>query len=122
MFSYFESTTWGMSGIDFASCRNNPTTIRFSPDKSRATFSTAAPITAYNGEQATEFGYDVHSFDQDGIAMSLDNEQRLTPFGKPVIWVLKPLPDHMFCWGRTDWPSTGCLAVHISCPAEIPIS
>ncbi len=54
--------------------------------------------------------------------MRLDGEERLTPDGKTVIWVLKPLPNDMFCWGRTDWPSTGCLIIHVRCPELPPIS
>ena len=116
IFDYFENGTWGLPRNNEPSCANNPHTIRFSGDHKRVKFTWSLPVKGYLQEYATGIGYDVLSYDSDGITMAMDGEQRLTFEGKPVIWILKPIPDHMYCWGRTDWPSTGCIAIHIKCP------
>lgn len=122
IFNYFTHGAWGSKQSKFASCESNPVKISFSDDKTRAYFTMPKAGKDYRGQSHKSYGYDVISFDKDGIVMRLDDEQRLTPDGKIVIWVLKSLPDHMFCWGRTDWPSTGCLIIHVRCPELPPIS
>lgn len=122
IFADFERGTWGYSGSQDSSCRSSPHTIRFSPDRTHAEFVWPVPITNYLHEQSSSADYSVISHDSGGIVMAMYGEQRRTPEGDLVVWVLKMLPKNMYCWGRTDWPSTGCVAIHIRCPELPPIS
>ena len=122
MFDYFETGTWGSNQLPNGTCAVNPIKISFSKDRRRAILTAPKMQMDYRGREQKSFDYDIISFDKDGIVMRLDDEQRLTPDGETVIWVLKPLLDHMFCWGRTDWPSTGCIVIHVRCPELPPIS
>ena len=122
IFTDFERGTWGYSGDQDASCHRSPHTIRFSQDHTHAEFVWPVPITSYLQEQTSSADYSVISHDSDGIVMAMYDEQRRTPEGDLVVWVLKMLPENMYCWGRTDWPSTGCIAIHIRCPELPPIS
>lgn len=120
IFADFERGTWGYSvgysGKQDVTCHRNPHTIRFSQDHTRVEFLWSATMTDYLKNQRTSGSYTVISHDTDGIIMAMDGETRRTPGGDLVVWVLKMLPDNMYCWGRTDWPSTGCIAIHIRCP------
>lgn len=122
MFTYFERGSWGSNQIQKGTCEINPKSISFSVDRTRAILSHSTPMVNYLEQVRKTYGYDIISFDGDGIVMRLDGEQRLTPNGETVVWVLKPLPNDMYCWGRTDWPSTGCLMIHVRCPELPPIS
>lgn len=130
IFTDFETGTWGYSGVPVfrcsgvpeLSCEGNPHTIQFSPDHTRATFVWPNPMTNYLRQRATRGDYSVTSHDNGNIIMAMDKETRQTPQGDPVVWVLKKLPGDMYCWGRTDWPPTGCIAVHVRCPELPPIS
>lgn len=119
MFDYFEQGTWGAA---HRTCEKNPTQIQFSPDRKRVEFRYPQHVYDYAGEWKQQHWYSVFSSDSDGIVMALDDEQRRTPDGKLVVWVLKPLPDDMYCWGRTDWPSTGCIIIYVRCPELPPLS
>lgn len=122
IFADFERGTWGYSGNQDASCHRNPHTIRFSQDHTRVEFVWSTPMTDYLKNQRISGNYTVISHDNDGIVMAMDGETRRTPEGELVVWVLKMLPENMYCWGRTDWPSTGCIAIHIRCPDLPPLS
>lgn len=122
IFAGFEHGTWGYSGDQNASCHKNPHRIRFSADRTRVEFVWSAPVTSYLNIQEPSFDYTVISQDNNGIVMAMDGETRRTPDGDLVVWVLKILPDNMYCWGRTDWPSTGCIAINIRCPDLPPLS
>lgn len=122
IFINFEDGKWAFSGDGEASCLKNPHKIRFSSDKTRAEFVWDRPMTNYLKQTATQADYNIISYDSDAIVMELTGEQRHTPDGALVVWVLKPLSGDMYCWGRTDWPSTGCIAVHIRCPELPPLS
>lgn len=122
MFTYFERGSWGNNQIPHATCETNPAKISFSADRTRAIFTLSSAAIDYRGQANEAYGYDIFSFDEDGIVMQLDDEQRLTPDGEAMIWVLKPLPKDMYCWGRKDWPSTGCIHINVRCPERPPIS
>jgi len=122
VFTDFENGAWGYPRDQEPSCRNNPHTIRFSQDRTHAEFAWFGPMTTYLRQQKSSAGYTVISHGSDRIVMAMDEETRLTPQGDLVVWVLITLPNDMYCWGRTDWPSTGCLAIHVRCPELPPIS
>ena len=112
----------GLTSVD-SSCAKAPHRIRFSHDRSRATFNWAADITSYLGERAREARYTVLGHDDTTITMQLDGEQRRTASGEAVVWILSPITrPEGYCWGRTDWPAGRCVGAHIRCEGPSPTS
>ncbi len=123
IFDEIESHRFGSLASPDSTCARAPHRIRFSPDRSRATFHWAADITSYLGEQNREAGYTVLGYDDTAITMQLDGEQRRTASGEAVVWILRPITrPEGYCWGRTDWPTGRCVGAHIRCETLAPTS
>jgi hypothetical protein len=111
------SAAWGSAYSAEDSCRENPHAIAFSADFGRASFTWDQPITGYDGSIRKTADYTVLDHAADRITMALDGESRLTDAGVPVVWVLRLVQNGgAYCWGRTDWPSEACVALHLRCP------
>mgnify|MGYP006188860453 FL=1 len=123
IFEDMESYRFGsLVNLD-STCARAPHRIRFSPDRSRATFNWAADITSYLGERAREARYTVLGHDDTTITMQLNGEQRRTASGEAVVWILRPITrPEGYCWGRTDWPAGRCAWTQIRCEPPAPIS
>jgi hypothetical protein len=104
-------------------CSRNPSSLSFSADRSRATFTFLRPAKIYNGSIVASVSYTVIGSDDDSITMTLDGEERRTDAGEQVVWVLHPIdrPDG-FCWGRTDWDPKACVGREVRCPGAPGIS
>jgi hypothetical protein len=54
------------------------------------------------------FRYRILSVGESSIRVALENEPRLDPNGKPVVWHIVVVDDETYCWGRDDWPKGLC--------------
>lgn len=117
------SGTFGSAEVEGLRCHENPHTITFTSDRSRAHFRWQSAIIDYLGGLRTEGTYLVRSGSEDGVVMQITDEQRRQRDGQPVVWVMRPLAEpEGYCWGRTDWPAGQCTDRFVRCTTEAPVS
>ncbi|RLA52587.1 MAG: hypothetical protein DRR42_07155 [Gammaproteobacteria bacterium] len=110
----FSTLTGTWDTEDPATCESYRT-ISFS--KNRKTMIATNPNIGYASETdgRKTFIYDVLEVRETTIRVALENEPRLDANGNPVVWIVKLLDENTFCWGRDDWPASGCTPRRMRC-------
>ncbi|HYP42860.1 MAG TPA: hypothetical protein VEQ18_02450, partial [Candidatus Nitrosocosmicus sp.] len=80
----------------------NAYTVTVAPDRKTIKFTYATPQMV-DGEEKTDFTYNVLEVGSYFIRAQIIGEKRLTDDGKPVIWDFYFLSNDEFRWRRTDW-------------------
>lgn len=80
----------------------NAYTVTVAPDRKTIKFTYATPQMV-DGEEKTDFTYNVLEVGSYYIRAQIIGEKRLTDDGKPVIWDFYFLSNDEFRWRRTDW-------------------
>jgi len=109
--------TWGSKDPSTYSCDQNPHTIKFTNDSSRAIFSVRKPIPMADGRITDRYAYKVLYAEGHKITMMVEDEIRRTPQGDRVIWVLILRDKDTYYWRRTDWPAQNGTSDVVRCPS-----
>lgn len=99
--------TWGEAGYEDV-CEQNPATIAFTPDGEYMIVERKIQGCATETDCRKSFRYRILSHTNSYIRVAMENETRMAPNGRPVIWHIVPLGQNTFCWGRDDWSPGGC--------------
>lgn len=98
--------TWGRDRVGKYACNDEPHSIRFEDNYSKAIFHYPHPRPTHDGTLKGESIYKVLKVDGNTITMFLDGETRKTVTGDPVVWSLIMFDDNLYRWHRTDDPSS----------------
>ena len=99
-------------------CAVNPVFSTFSPDRKRVTFAWEKPVASYTGAMITSFGGKVVAVGPDSVTMLRNDETRLGPDGRKVLWIMRFVPNpEGYCWTRADWTDGQCLP-QVRCGAQ----
>ena len=93
------SWTWNWAGRR-GTCRDNPHTITFSPDRGTMVLSYARAI---DDDERREFAYELRGTTRSGVRGRIPGETRLTDNGEPVVWDLVLTSSDSHRWHTTDW-------------------
>ena len=66
-------------------------------------------------DERKSFRYSVASLTDTELLAYLENEERLTDTGDPVIWIFRMIDDNNYCWGRLDWSADTCTPKRMRC-------
>ncbi|MDQ4121492.1 MAG: hypothetical protein M3209_08610 [Acidobacteriota bacterium] len=80
----------------------NAYTVKVAPDRKTIKFTYTTPQMV-DGEEKTDFTYNVLEVGSYYIRAQIIGEKRLTDHGKPVVWDFYFLSNDEFRWRRTDW-------------------
>ena len=123
IFAHLAANRWAFPNVQDMQCDENPHSVSFDADRTRASFDWQGPMINYLGEVDQQGTYDVIDSDATSITMYLHGEARRTEDGRPVIWILRLIEGgDAYCWDRTDWDPPRCTHLHVRCEPPAPIS
>ncbi len=96
--------TWGWKESEASSCAQNPHTIVFEDNNTRAKLTFSKPIGSATGETTATTIYKILYAEKNKITMYIEGERRRTRAGDRVVWVLVLAGKNRYNWRRTDWP------------------
>jgi hypothetical protein len=94
--------TWAWSTSE-STCRTDPQTISFTPDRKGMLITLAHPHPLADGRLDSVAYYDILRVTRNSIRGALRGETRLTADSQPVVWDLVIESPDRFAWHRTDW-------------------
>ena len=89
--------------------------VSFSDDRATMIHTYQSVGYATETDARESFRYSVISLTDTELFAYLENEERLTEDGDPVIWIFRLIDDDNYCWGRADWPSGSCTPKRMRC-------
>ncbi len=109
--------SWDWAGRP-GTCRENPHTIHFTPDRAYMIFTYPHPIDSATGRR--EARYALRGTTAGSIRGFLLHEERRTEEGELVVWDLVLTGPDEYRWHRTDWAPGGYTANLIRCAGVAP--
>ena len=112
--SIFDRAVGTWDEEDPKSCQSSHD-ISFSDDRATMIHTYQDVGYATETDERKSFRYSVISLADSELFASLENEERATGSGDPVIWSFRLIDDDNYCWGRVDWPTGSCTAKRMRC-------
>jgi hypothetical protein len=113
--------TWAWTTSD-SSCRTDPETISFTPDRKGMIIALGRPYKLADGTLDSMAYYDILRVTPGSIRGAIRGETRLTADSQPVVWDLVVEAPDRFAWHRTDWASWEHTRDLRRCPTASPRS
>lgn len=92
--------TWDWAGKP-GTCRDNPHTLRFTPDGRYMLLTFAHPVDSATGQREVRYALKGHT--ERSVRAQIVDEPRRTPTGAVVVWDLVLFSPSSYRWHRTDW-------------------
>lgn len=107
--------TWGTAEASSLSCGQTPQTYTVSKDGTTITVRSANKLYIGGDEGRESFVYKVRAVHGNVLTMFIENEDRKTKNGDPVVWSLVLVNENEFYWRQTDWPEGSRTSSFVRC-------
>lgn len=115
IFERLENRSFGTVEYEELACETNSSTVTFSNENNRATFTQMHPIEDDLGVTRSVWTYTVIGSSESYVTLLLDDETRLDEAGDPLAWKFHLAANDLMCWQRADRPNGPCGPVYETC-------
>ena len=115
IFERLENRSFGTVEYEELACGTNSSTVTFSNENNRATFTQMHPIEDDLGVTRSVWTYTVIGSSDSYVTLLLDDETRLDEAGAPLAWKFHLAANDLMCWQRADHPNGPCGPVYETC-------
>lgn len=115
IFERLEGRSIGTVEYAELACGTNPSSISFSNNLDRATFTTMHPIEDDLGETRSVWTYTVVGSSESYVTLLLDDEARVDEENHPLAWKFHLAANDLMCWQRDDRPAGACGPIYETC-------
>ena len=101
-------------------CRENTHRVAFAEDGEVLVLTFQHPLTTREQSKRAVFRYQIVGGEGNAIIGILENEDRLTDAGDPVVWTLKMFTPNTYRWQRNDWRANRYTRAVVRCAGPAP--